>query len=92
MTTRYEVRVLCYRYNSGRGDNGYFTEVLDFEDEGQARGCAENMQSWVRHYDFEKREWEIPDKGAEFVDQRSACGGFIERIEGVFEITETELL
>ena len=24
----YEVRIKCYRYNSGKADNGYFTERL----------------------------------------------------------------
>ena len=89
--THYELRVLCYRYNSGRGDNGNFIATIEFDNEEQARACAEKMKSWCRYYDFEKREPVIPNEGAEFVDERSACGGFIERIEGIFQITETEL-
>jgi hypothetical protein len=88
--THYEVRVLCYRYNSGRGDNGNFIETIEFDNEAEARACAEKMKSWARYYDFEKREPVIPNEGAEFADDRYPCGGFIESIEGVFKVDHTE--
>ena len=79
----FEVRVYCYHYNSGRGDNGYETEIIKYDDEQSARKtyllaeiCAGQLTSG----------------SAEFVDRYFGytCGGFVESVEGIFKVETTE--
>jgi hypothetical protein len=76
--TYYHVRFTCYQYNSGRADNGFYPVRKKFNDRPAAEAFAAIIKEQVK---LKEREF-----GSQFV-----WDGYVERFDGIFEITERRL-
>jgi len=79
--TKYEVRFRLYKYNSGRMDNGYFTEAKEFDTPDEAIEFLTKITKAMLDED---------DRGAQIVEDLGYYGGFIEEVYGAFQVDTTE--
>lgn len=79
-TTVYEVEMVFYKYNSGRGDNGNYICTEKFS----------NLESAKNFYNETKIEFSCGTLPENFADQYVGFG-YLVSIKGIYKITKEKL-
>lgn len=80
MKTTYEVRFNLYHYNSGDGRNGNYPHAESFKTLEEATACYNKLREWLAN----------KEDTHEFASLY-CWDGFLERVDGIYEITEKKL-
>lgn len=80
MKTTYEVRFILYHYNSGDGRNGHYPHSESFGNVEEAKWFRDKLNLMLS----------TKESTREFASEY-CWDGFLERIDGIYEITEKKL-
>jgi hypothetical protein len=84
MDTTYEIRLRCYRYNSGDG-GGRSVETVYCASESEAHAEFDKLKKIV-----EPRLYSLDEQpGGEYLEEHFGFHGFIESVLGLFKVETT---
>lgn len=80
MKITYEVRFTLYHYNSGDGRNGNYSHRESFTNQSEATAFRDKLAGWLSN----------KESTSEFASEY-CWGGYLEKVDGIYEITEKKL-
>lgn len=86
--TKYKVQFKVYQYNSGRADNGTFTQYMTYNTLEEAQAIKKLIDRVYNKENYSEEEYEIIQ---EIIYELAPQGGFLESGADIYITSETKI-